>query len=307
MTHKKIIITGGTGFIGKTLTQRLVDKGFQVVILTRRPESVKSDYNSVKLVKWDGKNVTDWADEIENAMAIINLAGASIAGSIWTKSYKKLILQSRINAGQAIVSAIRTAKNPPEVIIQPSGIGYYGSRGDDILSETASAGSGFLADIAQKWEACIDGVTEKSVRLIKLRIGLVLGKGGGFLSLAKLPFYFFIGGHLGSGKQWLSWIHLEDLVNAIIYLVENKNSKGVFNLASPQPEKAREFFKTLGEVIHRPSWLHVPEFALRLLMGEMAQELLLSSQRVIPERLLSSDFQFKFGELKSAFQNILLN
>jgi len=307
VTQKKIIITGGTGFIGKTLTQCLLNKGFKVVILTRRPESVKSDDNAVKLVKWDGRTVTDWAAEIENATAIINLAGASIAGGIWTKSYKNLILQSRINAGQAIVSAIRTVKNPPEVIIQPSGIGYYGSRGDEILAETATAGSGFLADIAQKWETCIDGVTEKSVRLIKLRIGLVLGKGGGFLSLVKLPFYFFMGGHLGSGEQWLSWIHLEDLVTAIIYLVENKNSKGVFNLSSPQPEKARDFFKTLSEVIHRPSWLHVPEFVLRSLLGEMAQELLLSSQRVSPERLLNSDFQFKLGELKSALQNILLN
>ncbi|MBN2092296.1 TIGR01777 family oxidoreductase [candidate division KSB1 bacterium] len=307
MNQKKIVISGGTGFIGKTLTQRLIENGFKVVILTRRPELAKTDEILVKPVKWDGRTVTEWADEIENATAIINLAGAGIAGGVWTKKYKKLILQSRIDAGQAIVSAVQRAKNPPEVIIQPSGIGYYGSRGDEILSETATAGSGFLSDIAQKWETCIDGVTEKSVRLIKLRIGLVLGKGGGFLSLVKLPFYFFIGGHLGSGEQWLSWIHLEDLVNAIIYLVENKNNKGVFNLSSPRPEKARDFFKILGEVMHRPSWLRVPEFVLRLLLGEMAQELLLSSQRVTPERLLNSDFQFKFGELQFALQNILPN
>lgn len=305
MTHKKIIITGGPGFIGKKLTQRLVDKGFEVVILTRCPESVKLDYNSIKLVKWDGKNVTNWADEIENATAIINLAGASIAGGIWTRNYKKLILQSRIDAAQAIISAIRKAKNPPEVIIQPSGIGYYGSRGDEILAESAAAGSGFLADIARQWESCIDSVTEKPVRVIKLRIGLVLGKGGGFLSLAKLPFHFFVGGHLGSGKQWLSWIHLEDLVNAMIYLIENKNSKGLFNLSSPQPERSRDFFKTLGTVMHRPSWLHVPEFVLRLVLGEMAQELLLSSQRILPKRLLDTDFQFKYIELKPALQDIL--
>jgi uncharacterized protein (TIGR01777 family) len=285
MNQKKVIITGGTGFIGKTLTHRLIEKDYNVVVLTRRPAAGNSFKNSaVKFVKWDGKTATGWADEVENATAIVNLAGASIAGGLWTKSYKKLILQSRFDAGQAIVAAVRNAQNPPEVIIQPSGIGYYGSRGDELLSETATAGSGFLAEIARNWEACIDAVAEKQVRLIKLRIGLVLGEKGGFLSLAKLPFYFFVGGHPGSGKQWLSWIHLEDLVNVMIYLIENKNFAGIFNLSAPHPALARDFFKTVGAAIHRPSWMPIPEFALRLLMGEMAQELLLSSQRVHPER-----------------------
>jgi len=302
----KIVITGGTGFIGRALSQQLLDHDYHVVVLTRNVERAKSILSPrVIPVQWDGKTLAGWVKQIENASAVVNLAGDNIASGLWTRKKKQRVIESRINAGKAIVTAIRQLKSKPGVLIQASGIGYYGDRGDEILDESASRGSGYLAELAEQWEASVQDVAGMGIRLVVIRTGVVIGKGGGFLTKVMLPFRFFLGGHQGSGNQWLPWIHLQDEVGAIQFLIENKDLSGVFNLTAPDPVTSKEFFKTIGRVIRRPSWFHVPGFVLKLLLGEMAKELILSGQRAIPGNLTQAGFEFRFAKLEAAIQDIL--
>lgn len=302
----RIIITGATGFIGRALTRELAGAGYEVVVLSRNPKTGKGVFeNQVSTVKWDGKSGEGWTAYADGAHTVINLAGENIASGRWTKKRKQTILESRLNAGEAIVEAVKQTHQKPKVVIQASGIGYYGSGSDEILDESSPPGSGFLPEVAAQWESSTKEVESLGVRHVVIRTGIVLGMDGGALPRLVRPFRFFVGGPLGSGKQWFSWIHLSDEVKVIRLLMEKENLHGVFNLTSPGALQQKDFCRVLGKAMRRPSWLPVPGFLMRLLMGEMAEELLLSGQRVIPKRLLEAGYEFQYPEAGSALQEIL--
>jgi uncharacterized protein (TIGR01777 family) len=300
----RVIITGATGFIGSALAKDLAHGGYEIVALSRNP-GIKPESNQITYIIWDAKNPDNWTDYVEGAYAIINLAGENISAGRWTKKRRRTILQSRLNAGKAVVEALKRATRKPRLLVQASAIGYYGSRGDEILDESSSSGSGYLPEVAQKWELSTKEVESLGVRHVIMRTGIVLGKDGGALPRLIQPFRFFVGGPLGSGKQWFSWIHLEDEIKAIRFLMENENSSGVFNLTAPAPQMMKDFCKILGRVMRRPSWVRVPGFMLRLVLGEMAQALLLTGQRVEPKRLLEAGYQFLYPEAQAALKQIL--
>jgi hypothetical protein len=240
---------------------------------------------------------------IEGAAAVVNLAGENVAAALrWSTQKKARILDSRLAAGRAVTRAVGAASQKPAALIQASAIGYYGSCGDRIIDESHPSGSGFLAGVARQWEDSVADIDTR-VRCVLIRTGIVLGAGG-FLKRTALPFRFFAGGHPGSGAQWLSWIHLKDEVGAIRFLIEHESCEGPFNLTAPQPLQARDFFRCLGRVMHRPSWAPVPSVVLRLLFGLMAKELILSSQRVMPARLMESGYSFVYPELEPALESI---
>ena len=302
----RVIITGATGFIGRALTERLLLHSHEVIALTRNLKSAKKIFDpQVITVEWDGKSTTGWQTYVDKTDAIVNLSGRNIGKSLWTKSVKEELLQSRLNAGLAVSNAIRDAKQKPKVLVQASAIGYYGSREDEELTENSSTGEGFLAALTQEWENSTKDVEELGVRRVCIRTGLVLGSGGGVLPKLMLPFRFFVGGPSGSGRQWLSWIHLEDEVNIILRILEEDQFSGIYNLTAPNPETMRNFCKHLGKAMRRPSWLPVPAFLLKGIMGEMADETILTNQKVIPKRLLAAGFSFQFGEVGKALNSIL--
>ena len=301
----RIIITGGTGFIGRPLSQRIVERGYEVVCLTRNAPTAKEKWgNRIKFVDWSGRNAVGWGGYAEGALAIINLAGESIASGRWNAEKKQRILLSRMNAGEAVVKAVQSAKKKPEVIIQASAIGFYGDRGDKVLDETSPPGKGFLAEVTKKWEASTAAVETCTRRLI-IRTGMVLGPNGGALVRLVQPFRFFLGGHSGTGEQWNSWIHIEDVIQSILFLMENKDLRGVFNLTAPCPLRNKDFCQAVGNVLGRPSWLPVPVFFLKLIFGELAKEVLVSGQRIYPKRLEESGYQFIFPEAEKALSDIL--
>jgi hypothetical protein len=301
-----VIISGATGFIGTVLVKKLVARNYHVVVLSRNPGKAAAFNSSpVKVVACDGRSANGWGHYADGAYGIINLAGENIAAGRWTPARKTAILQSRLAAGSAIVEAVTLSARKPRVVIQASGIGYYGNRGDTVLDETSSVGTGFLSDVAIQWEKSTEPVEALGVRRAIIRTGIVLGRDGGFLSRVLLPFKLFMGGCMGSGRQWLSWVHMEDEVSAICFLLEQDAAQGAFNLSSPQPLNAKDFFAEVGRALGRPSWLPVPGFALRMLLGEMAEELILSGQRALPARLLEAGYAFHYPSAQHALQNIL--
>ena len=303
---KCILITGATGFIGRHLCAELHRDGYEVIALSRNVENAEKILGKTATsVYWDGKTNQGWQKHAEGALAIINLAGANIAGGLWTEKYKQMLLDSRIDSTSAVVRAIQNCKEKPEVLLQGSAIGYYGNRGDEVLTESSGQGKGFLADLVAKWEKAAEPVTAAGVRLCYLRTGIVLGKSDGFVAKLLTPFKFFLGGAPGSGKQWISWIHIEDEVRAIRFLLEHQQLSGPFNLVAPEAVRMSEFCEVFGQIIKRPSWLPIPEFALKVLMGEMAEETALTSQRVMPTKLLENRFKFAFPAIKPALQDIL--
>jgi|GEM_PF-126699 len=277
---KRVIITGATGFIGRALSKRLVASGYQVVGLSRDLERGRRILGEkITILEWDGQSAEGWGRQADGAYGVINLAGESIASGRWTEKKKQRIVRSRLDAGRAVSDAIAGAKSKPGVVIQSSGIGYYGSRGDEMVDESSPAGEGFLPDLAKEWEGSTKGVEALGVRQVTIRTGIVLGKDGGALPRLLTPFRFFIGGQLGSGRQAFPWIHVADQVEAICFLLENEKLRGAFNLAAPEQISMKQFCRTLGRVVGRPCWLHVPGFVLRLLYGQMADEALLSGQK----------------------------
>jgi hypothetical protein len=303
---KKILITGATGFIGRPLCHELVNNGYQVVVVSRRPaEAEKLFEGKVTAIGWDAFSGDRPAEPVEGTAAIINLAGDNIASGRWTEKKKNLILQSRLDAGKAVTKAIKNAAKKPRVLIQASGIGYYGDRGDEPLYENSSNGNGFLADVAEKWEGSVRDVEAMGVSTATVRLGVVLGRNGGVVSRLVTPFRFFIGGHPGSGKQWLSWIHIEDVIGVIRMLIEDNRCKGTFNLTAPEPILSKKFYGIFGKTMYRPSIFPMPAFMLRVMLGEIADELLLTSNRVIPQRLLETGYKFRFPNLSEALGNIL--
>ena len=301
----RVVITGATGFIGRALCDKL-HSDYEIIALSRNAVRAQQSLGQLaRVVQWDGKTLAGWAAQADGALAIINLAGENIASGRWTKSRKHRILWSRLDAAKAIVEAVKQADSKPKVIIQASAVGYYGSRRDEQLDENSPPGQGFPVNVCQEVESFEDKIDNLGVRFVAIRTGLVLGPNGGVLDKLAKPFRFYLGGCLGTGKQWLSWIGLDDEIAAIKFLMENEHLYGVFNLTAPQPVTMKEFSKVLGKVLKKPAWLSVPGFALRLALGEMADKLILSGQRVLPKRLLEAGFQFKHENVESALSAIL--
>lgn len=305
----RVLITGGTGLIGRALVDFLLRAGHQLTVLSRNPERASLPAE-VAVVRWDGVSTEGWGHLMEEMDAVINLAGESIAGSgalpaRWTAERKKRILDSRIDATNAVVAAIAQADHKPRTLVQGSAVGYYGARHSDIeLDESAPPGDDFLAGVVVRWEAVSEPVEEMGVRRAIARTGLVLSRSGGSLPPMLLPFRLFLGGPMGDGRQWWPWIHIRDEVRALAFLMNDDRASGPYNLTAPNPVTNREFARVLGKVLGRPAFLPAPAFALRLALGEMAT-LLLDGQRAIPKRLLDLDFRFEFPDLDTALIDLL--
>lgn len=300
----RVLITGGSGLIGRALSANLVRDGHEVIILSRRPERVVGLPGNVRAEKWDGRTAEGWSSLAEGADAIVNLAGEDISSKRWSDERKLAIRQSRLQASQAVVQAVKAAATKPTVVIQASGIGFYGPGGNEEITEETPPGHDFLAQLATDWEASTASLESLGVRRAVIRTGVVLSTVGGAFPRMLLPFRFFAGGRLGSGRQWFPWIHIADEVGAIRFLIENKTARGPFNLTAPVLLNNAGFSRLLGQQLKRPSLLPAPGFALRLLFGEMAT-ILLDGQRAIPKRLLQLGFTFRFPEAGAALKDLL--
>lgn len=300
----RVIITGGTGLIGRALAVVLVARGDDVVVLSRDPGHATGLPPGARVVLWDGKTGQSWQELIVDDTAIVNLAGESIAGGRWTHARKRKIEASRLQAGQAVVEAVRAATTRPRVLIQASAVGFYGPRGSEAIDESAPAGNDFLARVCVAWERSTSDVESLGVRRVIIRTGVVLAPNGGALPPMLLPFRMFIGGPLGNGKQPLSWIHLDDEVGAITFLLETDAASGPFNLAGPRPIDNAEFSRIIGRILGRPAFLPAPGFALHAILGEMST-MVLEGQRAVPFRLQAAGYEFKFADAESALAAIL--
>ncbi|WP_421902386.1 TIGR01777 family oxidoreductase [Maridesulfovibrio sp.] len=298
----RVVITGGTGFIGKRLSHELVATGYQVICLTR--SSHPSDISGVRNVVWDGKTSAGWLEYVDGADAIVNLAGDNIASGRWSAAKKQSILASRVDAGEAVSEAVAKAQNKPKVVIQGSAIGFYGDCGPEPVNEKSLKGDLFLSDVVEKWEASTASVEEHGVRRAIIRTAMVLGNGG---ALAKMigPFKSGLGSYLGAGHQGVSWIHIKDEVRAIIFLIENEKCNGIFNLSSIHPLTFNKFADDLGRVLGKRVLLRAPGFVLKLALGQMAEEVLLSGQFVMPVNLISAGFKFNFTDVDDALRDIV--
>lgn len=300
----RIVLSGGTGFIGSALRESLVEKGHEVVILTRQSARENQPGVRTRYRSWNPGTKGTWENEVDGVDAVINLAGEPIVGKRWTPEQKQKIGKSRVQATQAIVKAIKDARKKPFLLLNASAIGYYGPHRDEELTEESPAGDDFLARTCQAWEAEARRAEGLGLRVVRLRIGIVLEKGGGALAKMLPPFQMGLGGPLGTGKQWMSWIHLKDLVGMIHFILERKEVRGVVNGTSPNAVRMKEFARTLGRALHRPAIFPVPEFVVRILLGEMS-DVLLKGQRVLPKRALEAGYPFKYPELESALKEIL--
>ena len=300
----KLVIAGGTGFIGSALCSKLIAQGHSLTVLTRST-SPATPTTDKKWITWNAETGGAWEAAIEGADGVINLAGEPIAAKRWTATQKERIRSSRINATRAVVGAIGKAQQKPKFLLNASAVGYYGPRGDEMTAEKDGPGNDFLARVCIDWEEEAKKAERHGLRVLRLRTGIVLGKGGGALAKMILPFKLFVGGPLGTGSQWMPWIQLEDEVGLMLFLLENPNAQGAFNAVAPNPVTMTEFCKTLGHVLRRPSWAPVPAFALRLLLGEMA-EMLLTGQRVLPANAQKLGYHFKYPALLEALQSLRL-
>ena len=296
-----ILITGGTGFIGKELRETLLKAGNNLVIITRNPKKYEDESASnQRFISWDD----DLVSEMENADAVINLAGENLFGQRWNEQVKESIYNSRIDSTRSLVEAMRSAEKKPSVFISASASGIYGDQGDTILIEEFEAANDFLASVCKDWEEESQKATKLGVRVVNPRIGIVLEEGGGALEKMIPPFKFFVGGPIGDGKQYMSWIHRSDLVKALVFPIENEKLEGAYNVCSPNPATMNEVAKTLGDVMNRPSFFRVPKFALDIVLGEAAQPIT-GSIRMQPKKLQVTGFEFRFEELEEALADII--
>ena len=297
----KILIAGSSGLLGTALTDMLVAGGHQVVPLLREH---KSQHKESPLFWSPEENVLD-PTQLEGFEAVVNLAGENIASDRWTEERKKRIRDSRVNSTRLLSSTLATLSSPPNVLVNASALGYYGNRGDEVLTESSQAGHGFLAGVVQEWEAATEPASAKGIRVAMMRIGVVLSPKGGALSRLLPIFQMGGGGILGSGKQYMSWIDIEDVARAFHRAIMSSNLEGPINTAAPNPVTNSEFTKVLGKVLGRPTLFPLPAAAARLMMGEMADELLLASQRLKPEKLEDNGFQFQFPDLELSLRHLL--
>jgi uncharacterized protein (TIGR01777 family) len=295
-----IVLAGGSGFLGRKLAARFEREGAEVLTLTRRPRpGVRSD-----LLWKPGVTAAQWAERLEGAHAVFNLAGENLGEKRWTERRKRVLKESRIVATRSLVDAIHRCQTPPRVFVSSSAVGYYGARGDEAITETTPPGHDELAQLCVAWEREASAVAGDSrIRLVITRSGLIMSPDGGALKEMLLPFRFGLGATLGSGRQFWPWIHIDDWVELAAWVVATDTARGVFNLTAPNPVTNREFTKTLARVIHRPALLQAPGFALKLILGELAQ-FVLTGQRVLPAHAESLGFQFKFRELEPALRDL---
>lgn len=298
----RVIVTGGTGFIGPKLCERLVARGHDVIALTRDASRSRDHVHpNVRVASW--AEGAAWEGFVDGAGALVNLAGETIAQR-WTAAAKDRIVKSRVNAAARLKAACEKASKKPDALVNASAVGYYGAHGDETLDESAPPGGDFLARVCVEWEAAARSLEPLGVRVAMLRTGVVLGAGGGALGKMLPPFKAFAGGPLGSGAQWMSWIHEHDLVELYVFAVENAAVSGAVNGTAPNPVTMREFATALGRALHRPSFAKVPAAALTLALGEMST-VVLDGQRVLPKKALDLGFTFRFTDVLSALKDVV--
>jgi len=292
----RFLISGASGFVGQPLVERFQANGHEVTRLVRQQTAGKPD-----AVAWAPARGELDPKALDGVDVVVNLNGRSIADGRWTDEVRAELRSSRLDSTRTLVEAIRRADQPPKAFLSASAIGYYGHRGDEVLDESASAGDDFLANLARDWEDAAAGVREVGVRVVTLRLGMVVGRGGAVAKML-LPFKLGAGGPIGNGKQWWSWISLDDVVGSIEFLAADVDIQGPVNLVSPEPSRCKDFTKTLGKVLRRPAFMPLPAFAARLAMGDMADALLLASTRVKPTVLEQAGYTYEAGDLEEALR-----
>lgn len=301
MSQKHILLTGGSGFIGQQLVPTLLSAGHTITVFTRNPKKTSAVFQQqvTTIDNLEGLSADDHFD------AVINLAGEGIGDRRWTDSVKQQLRDSRLLTTASLVEYFQRANQKPAVFISGSAIGVYGLHGDEKLDEQATGDDSFSSKLCRDWEAQAAEAEALGIRCCYLRTGVVLGKNGGALSKMLPPFKMALGGPMGSGQQWMSWVHMDDLVNAIVYALETPSINGPINGTAPNPVTNKAFSKALGAALNRPAIIPMPAFVLKLMMGEMAEELLLSGQRVVPAKLTQSGFEFKYPQLDDALRDII--
>jgi uncharacterized protein (TIGR01777 family) len=299
----KIVVAGGTGFIGQPLVRAMVDAGHEVVVLSRHADGGPA---GARVVVWDGRTQGAWSEELRGAGAVVNLAGASIGAGRWTESRKRALRESRLDSTGALVAAVRALDGGvrPRVFVSASGIDYYGDRGDEIVTEESGPGDTFLARLCVEWEAAAREAEALGVRVVLMRTSVVFGKGADALQRLALPFKLFAGGPLGSGRQWFPWIHLDDTIGLYRHAIEDESVNGPLNLVAPDVRREADIAKAVGRVLGRPSWAPAPAFALRLVLGELA-DLILHGRHAEPRKALAHGYQFKYPRLEEALRQAL--
>ncbi|MDQ7818166.1 MAG: TIGR01777 family oxidoreductase [Melioribacteraceae bacterium] len=299
--NKKIVITGATGLIGRRLADRLIKEGNEVTIVSRSIEKARSIIPSAyEYVKWDYKN--DPADFVDGKDIIIHLMGENIMAKRWTETHKKNVFESRIKPTQVIISGIEAAKSTPSLFIHSSAIGFYGNTNVEV-DEDSKRGEGFLADVVSAWEDEAAKVEKFGVRKVSVRLGIVLDKEDGALKKMVPPFKLFIGGPLGSGKQWFPWIHIDDAVEIFKFAIDHADVNGAVNAVAPESINMKNFAETLGKVMRRPSLFRVPEFVLKIMLGESADALIYGA-KVLPKRLIAFGYEFRYKNIEAALKSL---
>lgn len=297
----RILITGASGLVGTHLIPTLKAKGHEIFRLVRKmPQSPDE-------IQWDAEHGFSDSEraKLENFHAVVHLAGDNVASENWSEEKKRRIRESRTVGTQVLVEALKQCTNPPKILVSASAIGFYGDRGDEILTEDSARGEGFFPDVCEEWEREARKATEFGARVVNPRIGIVLSKDGGALAKMLTPFKLGLGGVVGSGKQFMSWIAIDDLIKIFHFVLENEQLEGAINATAPNPVTNEEFTKTLGKVLNRPTILPVPAFGIKLLFGEMGEKLLLEGCRAIPQKLIDSDFSFDFPDLENCLRHVL--
>ena len=290
----KIVVSGGSGFIGVPLLERLVGRGHEVIVLSR---------NASHGLEWHPPSPGAWSAVVGSADAVINLAGENIGNGRWNEARKQRLVSSRLDSTRGLVEAMQNNLSRHRIFISASATGYYGLLGDEAVDESAPRGSGFLAELSEKWEAAARAANPFA-RVVILRFGVVLDRRGGALSKMLLPFRLGAGGPIGNGKQWMSWVDREDLLRAIEWAIDRDEARGIYNVTSPNPVRNRDFARALGRALHRPALLPTPALPLRMLFGDMADEALLGGQRVLPTRITSEGFSFQYPTIEQSFARI---
>jgi uncharacterized protein (TIGR01777 family) len=299
VTPMRILLTGSSGLIGRALVPFLTAGGHEVTRLVRSRASASGG-----LLSWEPSASRIQVDDLEGFDAVVHLAGETIAG-LWTSRKKARILESRVQGTRLLSESLAQLQRPPAVLVAASAVGFYGDRGDEIVNEASPAGSLFLSEVATAWEAATEPAARGGIRVVNLRLGFVLSAAGGGLAMMLLPFRMGLGGRVGNGRQYLSWIALDDVLGAVTHVLASDVLRGPVNLVAPHPVTNLEFTKTLGRVLRRPTVFPMPAFAARLALGEMADNALLASTRVEPSRLLATGYQFQFPELEAALRHAL--
>ena len=300
----KIVIAGGTGFIGRHVSRLLIHEGHSVTLLSRHTPGDKHLVNiHARHIQWDGCSQGAWAQECDDADVVLNLSGAPIADSRWTEKRKQELIDSRVQSTKTLLQAISSWRNKPHTFMTASGIGFYGDRGEEVVNESSTPGEGFLRQLCQAWEGAAMEGEALGLRVIPLRIGMVLGPDGGALSKMTLPFRMFLGGPILPGTQFVSWIHREDLARLILFLMTHSSIRGPVNAVAPETVTMKEFCTTLGKAMNRPSWFPIPEFVLRMTLGKLAT-MLTTGQRVVPQRAIDSGFSYTYPTLQTALDSL---